>query len=380
MDANSQARTAEPTALIAPLADGPLDIVGDVHGEIDALESLLAALGYDLDGDHPGGRRLVFVGDLVDRGPSSPAVLRRVAQLVRAGRAQCILGNHELNLLRDVARHGNGWWVTPERPPARTDPVDPSEKPAFRDFLETLPLVLERDDLRIVHACWQDDAISQLRRSGARPVLDVYNDFIDGMRERWRSSGLADAYRDEWRRYGAQLRDRERPPPLLSAMARMDTDHQMANPVALVTSGAEQPAAEPLWAGGKWRMVERVRWWERYDDFAPVICGHYWRRYSAVSKEMMDNYGPDLFAGVEPHQWMGAQRNVYCVDFSVGGRYLEREEGRQPFQCKLAALRVPEWQLIQDDGESWHIGPPGPDRAQASADTKAPRERLKRSV
>jgi hypothetical protein len=77
---------------------------------------------------------------------------------------------------------------------------------------------------------------------------------------------------------------------------------------------------------------------------------------------------------------MGARRNVYCVDFSVGGRYLEREEGRQPFQCKLAALRVPEWQLVQDDGESWHIGPPGADLGQASADTKAPRERRKRSV
>ncbi len=380
MDADREARTAAPPALIAPLADGPLDIVGDVHGEIDALTDLLAALGYDLDGAHPDGRRLVFVGDLVDRGPSSPAVLRRVQRLVMSGHAQCILGNHELNLLRDVERHGNGWWVTPDEPPANTDPVDTQEKREFRAFLETLPLVLERTDLRVVHACWQNDAIAELRQRGDRPVLEVYHDFIDGMRESWRSSGLADAYRDEWREYGAQLRDRDRPPPLLEAMARMDADHQMANPVALLTSGAEQPTAAPLWAGGKWRMVERIKWWESYRDAVPVICGHYWRRYSAVSKEMMDSYGPDLFAGVEPHQWMGARNNVYCVDFSVGGRYLEREEGRQPFQCKLAALRVPEWQLVQDDGEAWEIGPPGAVNGEASADTKAPRERRKRSV
>jgi len=379
MDAPSEARTAAPTRLIAPLADGPLDIVGDVHGEIDALEDLLAVLGYDPAGKHPDGRHLVFVGDLVDRGPSSPSVLQRVMQLVEAGRAQCILGNHELNLLRNVERHGNGWWVTPEQPLPHTEKVNSDQKPRFRRFLEGLPLVLERDDLRVVHACWQHEAIAELRRSGTRPVLDVYHDFIDGMRARWRSSGLADAYRDEWREYGDRLRDPQCPPPMLDAMARMDADHQMANPVALLTSGAEQPAEAPLWAGGKWRMVERVKWWERYTDATPVVCGHYWRRYSAVSKEMMDSYGPDLFAGIEPHQWMGARNNVYCVDFSVGGRYLEREEGRQPFQCKLAALRVPDWQLVQDDGEAWDIGPPGRS-AQASADTKAPRVRLNRSV
>jgi hypothetical protein len=358
MDALSEARTA-PTALIETLAPGSLDIVGDVHGEIDALEDLLTVLGYEGDGRHPDGRRLVFVGDLVDRGPSSPAVLRRVLRLVRTGCAQCLLGNHEINLLRDVERHGNGWWVTPDTPPPQTEPVEADEKSVFRAFLETLPLVLERADLRIVHACWQNDAIDELRQHSGRSVLDVYHDFIDDMRENWRSSGLADAYRDEWREYGARLRDRQHPPPMLHAMARMDADHQMANPVALLTSGAEQPASEPLWAGGKWRMVERVKWWEGYTDPTPVICGHYWRRYSAVSKEMMDNYGPDLFAGIEPHQWMGAGNNVYCVDFSVGGRYLEREQGGAPFQCKLAALRVPEWQLIQDDGETWEIGPPG---------------------
>jgi len=380
MDADSEARTTAPARLIARLADGPLDIVGDVHGEIDALEDLLSVLGYDCDGRHPDGRRLVFVGDLVDRGPSSPAVLRRVRQLVATGDAQCILGNHELNLLRDVERHGNGWWVTPQQPPPQTEAVDPTEKPGFRAFLATLPLVLERDDLRVVHACWQSDAIDDLRRRSGRAVLDVYHEFIAEMRQRWRSTGLADAYRDEWRQYGARLRNRDRPPPRLDAMARMDADHQMANPVALLTSGAEQPASAPLWAGGKWRMVERVKWWERYTEATPVICGHYWRRYSAVSKEMMDNYGPDLFAGVEPHQWMGARSNVYCVDFSVGGRYLEREEGRAPFQCKLAALRVPDWQLVQDDGEAWDIGPPGTGRSQASVDTKAPRERRKRSV
>ena len=366
--------------LVGRLPSGPLDIVGDIHGEIDALEGLLQQLGYRSDGSHPEQRHLVFLGDLVDRGPESPAVLHKVMTLVSSGYAQCLVGNHELNLLRDVERHGNSWWVKPEarsRHPARR--VDPAQKRQLGAFLATLPLALERDDLRVVHACWQADAVAALRARQPGEVLGLYREFADAMRAQWRSSGLSDAYRAEWRRHGSALTDRSQRPPLLPAMARVDTDHQMANPVALLTSGAERPANEPFWAGGKWRMVERVKWWETYRDEVPVVIGHYWRRFSEAGKVMMDKHGPDLFAGVEPHHWMGARTNVYCVDFSVGGRYVEREAGRQAFHCKLAALRVPEWRVVHDDGTTWEIGQPGP-ASQASAETKPPRERLNRNV
>ena len=70
----------------------PLDIIGDVHGFIEPLEQLLANLGYSGNKPHPDGRQLVFCGDLVDRGPDSPAVVERVMGLVAAGHAQCVLG------------------------------------------------------------------------------------------------------------------------------------------------------------------------------------------------------------------------------------------------------------------------------------------------
>ncbi|MFG3021455.1 polynucleotide kinase-phosphatase [Streptomyces sp. NPDC048254] len=73
---------------------GPFDIVGDIHGCASELESLLGKLGY-ADGVHPDGRTAVFVGDLVDRGPDSPGVLRRVMSMVRSGNALCVPGNHE---------------------------------------------------------------------------------------------------------------------------------------------------------------------------------------------------------------------------------------------------------------------------------------------
>ncbi|WP_405713081.1 polynucleotide kinase-phosphatase [Streptomyces xanthophaeus] len=80
---------------------GPFDIVGDIHGCSSELETLLGKLGYE-DGVHPQGRTAVFVGDLVDRGPDSPGVLRRVMGMVKSGNALCVPGNHENKLGRHL--------------------------------------------------------------------------------------------------------------------------------------------------------------------------------------------------------------------------------------------------------------------------------------
>lgn len=83
---------------------GPFDIIGDVHGCSAELEALLAKLGY-ADGAHPEGRTAVFVGDLVDRGPDSPGVLRRVMAMVKSGDALCVPGNHENKYGRHLRGH-----------------------------------------------------------------------------------------------------------------------------------------------------------------------------------------------------------------------------------------------------------------------------------
>ncbi|MBQ0132114.1 MAG: metallophosphoesterase, partial [Comamonas sp.] len=97
-------------SLIQPLPSGPLDIVGDIHGELSALEHLLTHLGYDAQGRHPEHRTLVFVGDFVDRGPDSPGVVDLVQRLVEGGHACAIAGSHEINLLRHDPKDGSGWF------------------------------------------------------------------------------------------------------------------------------------------------------------------------------------------------------------------------------------------------------------------------------
>ena len=87
---------------------GPFDVIGDIHGCRAELEALLTELGYTIIRDHEGraagahhdGRRAIFVGDLVDRGPDTPGVLRLVMGMAAAGDAFCVPGNHENKLLR----------------------------------------------------------------------------------------------------------------------------------------------------------------------------------------------------------------------------------------------------------------------------------------
>ena len=81
---------------------GPFDVIGDVHGCHEELVALLDSLGY-VDGVHPLGRRAVFVGDLVDRGPGVVGVLRLAMEMVAAGSAFCVPGNHDVKLSRKLA-------------------------------------------------------------------------------------------------------------------------------------------------------------------------------------------------------------------------------------------------------------------------------------
>ncbi len=91
---------------------GPFDIIGDVHGCFDELHALLISLGYEITRQeeldvhfqvsHPQNRKVVFLGDLVDRGPATPTVLRLAMDMVSAGIALCVPGNHDVKLLRKL--------------------------------------------------------------------------------------------------------------------------------------------------------------------------------------------------------------------------------------------------------------------------------------
>lgn len=299
--------------LVQPLFDGPIDVVGDVHGEIDALRALFGHLGYTDRGDHPEGRRLVFLGDLTDRGPDSPAVIALVRGLVESGRAQCVLGNHDLNLLLGDSKHDN-WWFFGEGKMADGSPhpqvvADEATRGAVTDFLRSLPLALERTEVRVVHACWRGEMIDLARR--ATDALDLYCRYAHLIAE------------DHEDRTDLDKIDR-------------GLERQNRNPVKVLTSGPEKRIEPPFLASGKWRHEERVRWWEGYEDSPWCVFGHY---------------------GLEFGEPNGHGRAI-CVDYAVGKRWDERLKNGStgPFETRLAAFRLPEEVVIFDDGEHLPVG------------------------
>ncbi|MEU5656523.1 polynucleotide kinase-phosphatase [Streptomyces sp. NPDC047737] len=135
---------------------GPFDIIGDIHGCSSELDTLLHKLGYK-DGAHPEGRTAVFVGDLVDRGPDSPGVLRRVMSMVAEGNALCVPGNHENKLGRYLkgrkVQHTHGLAETIEQL-EREDAEHPEFRREVAEFIEGLVshYVLDEGRLVVCHA------------------------------------------------------------------------------------------------------------------------------------------------------------------------------------------------------------------------------------
>ncbi|WNV76280.1 polynucleotide kinase-phosphatase [Geodermatophilus sp. DSM 44513] len=164
---------------------GPFDVVGDVHGCRAELETLLGELGYTLrrdergrpvDAAHPAGRRAVFVGDLVDRGPDSPGVLRLVMGMVAAGHALCVPGNHEAKLVR--ALRGRDVQVTHglDRTLAQLEAEDDDFRRRVEAFCDGLVshYVLDGGALVVAHAGLPE--VLQGRSSGRVRSFALYGD------------------------------------------------------------------------------------------------------------------------------------------------------------------------------------------------------------
>ena len=340
-------------SLIQPLPPGPLDIVGDIHGELHALQDLLSHLGYDHNGQHPQSRTLVFVGDFVDRGPDSPGVVDLVQRLVESGHALAIAGNHEINLLRHDAKDGAGWFfdtrlesdITKYSQFARA--TNMLQRARIEAFLNTLPLGLEREDLRVIHAAWHAPDIAKARMMSLGTARAEYDRWEEQAAHVAVERCIAERMAEEKNRWPHSLEDGERCPPFLQAHCDNELNKALINPLKVLTCGLERQASQPFFAGNKWRFVERMAWWNDYTEATPVVIGHYWR--SILPTQTTHEV---LFRNVGPYAWHGQHGNVFCVDYSVGARAQARTFARPHGHMKLAALRWPERSLMFDDGSA----------------------------
>lgn len=169
----------DPDIRLTPLAvdlrgaNGPFDIIGDLHGCFEETCTLLGRLGYRLEetpsadglirGHHPGGRQAIFVGDLTDRGPRSLDSLRLVMGLSAAGAARCVIGNHDHKLRRALEGRGAriGRALAATLAELETAPAELRDRIAV--FLGDLPshLWLDGGVLAVAHAGLLEDMIGR---------------------------------------------------------------------------------------------------------------------------------------------------------------------------------------------------------------------------
>lgn len=283
------------------------DIIGDIHGQADKLEALLKTMGYRHTGGayrHPS-RTTIFVGDFIDRGPRQVDSCRLVRDMVDAGSAQAVMGNHEFNavawFMRDPhsgdderylrPRHGEKGQKNRQQHQAFLEEVEgtPMHK-EFIDWFLSLPLWLDLPELRVVHACWHDGLMSSLEASLGQ--------------------------------------GRTLTPELMVRASRQDDPVFVA--VEALTKGIEVPLPEGHFfhdKDGHVRRNVRIRWWEEQSNTY---------RGLAIMPEPERNSLPDLqlSANAKPtydkrkpvfygHYWMQGVPQVQgshfaCVDYSAG--------------------------------------------------------------
>jgi hypothetical protein len=325
--------------LVGELFEGPIDIVGDVHGEIVALHELRRRLGYDDKGRHREGRRLVFVGDLGDRGPDSPGTVEWIRDLVDRGRAQAILGNHDFNALAAAAggpmKTELSWLFDESRPFHHHGHHVPQalvrgkRRDEILAFFARLPVVLERQGelpVQVVHACWDASMIDRLRQA----------------------TDAVEVYKAEHERIEADLKSRQ----VADAM-EVKLAHQNDNPIKRITSGLEGRSSEPIFVNNEPRYEVRLPWWRDYRDETLCIFGHYWRIALPGERKF-----EDLFDG-EPKNALVGPGGGMCIDYSVGKRFKERLRPgfSHRYLTSLAALRLPEKVLFFDNAEPLPLRP-----------------------
>jgi len=149
------------------------DLIGDIHGHADKLEELLQTLGYESKNGvyRHAARKVLFVGDYIDRGPKVRETLQLVRGMVDSGNAIALMGNHEYNalcfhfqetegghlrkhLIKNIIQH----YETLRQFQNRQD-----EYEDYLEWFKTLPLYYETDKFRAVHACWDFENIEFLR-------------------------------------------------------------------------------------------------------------------------------------------------------------------------------------------------------------------------
>ncbi len=266
------------------------DLIGDVHGCAQTLEHLLSILGYSKRAgvwQHPT-RQALFLGDLIDRGPYIRETLHIVHSMVEAGHAHCIMGNHEYYALAwntPLTENGEQRFVREhsarharlQRETLEQFAEHPYDWQDFNQWFLNLPLFIDAQRFRAVHACWDERLINTLR--SRFPDGRVDTDFV-------RQSAISGSFADQT--FNRLLRGVNLPLPY--GMSQISQDGYQRSSFrtkfwhedsAALTYGdvVFQPDALPEHIAQKPLPSQYLRHINNYDAQQPLLfVGHYWRQ------------------------------------------------------------------------------------------------------
>ena len=268
------------------------DIIGDIHGHAAELEALLTRLGYYYRGGAwrfpRNERRVLFVGDYVDRGPEIPATVELVRDMVAADSAWAVAGNHEYNAVAWHTPDGHDGWLRSHNPVHRRQheatlvqyATSPGDLRSALDWFRGLPLYWQNQHLRVVHAAWDDELVAELN-GNATPLRDdifLHRSAYAGNRESQIVEVLLKGVETQLPA-GAVYYDKEGTPRrktrtrwwLTEAERTSMVDHRQS-----ITLGniAMPPADREL--AQVTVPAEHVQHLPGYRDSRPIFFGHYW--------------------------------------------------------------------------------------------------------
>ena len=254
------------------------DIIGDVHGHADELEVLLQKLGYQLQSGiyhPPKGRQAVFLGDFIDRGPKIRKTLHIVKNMCDQGNAFAIMGNHEFNAVcfHTPTTDKGGFYrkhgfkeIKQHYETLEQFSKFPEEWDVFLDWFKKLPLYLEFENFRVVHACWDDKHIKWLNENNYDGLT---TDFL---------SRATDENREEYHLVDETLKGIEVDLPDGGSFNDKDGNNRTKCRLKWwhPKNKREKYKDALLLCPGKIENQPFIKVCHSYDSDKPVFFGHYW--------------------------------------------------------------------------------------------------------
>jgi hypothetical protein len=300
------------------------DIIGDVHGNAEKLEGLLTQLGYvmrDKVYRHPV-RGAVFVGDLIDRGPSQLRVLEVVRAMVERRSAQIVMGNHELNALAYATPNPEvpGEFCRPHKPSNRRqhqeflDQISATDREYYVRWFRSMPLWLDLGDFRVVHACWHEPSRLLIERELGGSSFQSLEDQIRATRHRDKS--------DLFVAVEIMLKGPETDLRTFGLPDFLDKDGKARHETRLrwwvensdkLADLAELPEGTNAVGNGPYPVIDSALQLDRSNIISvtgdtPVIYGHYWRKWDPADEG---------YLGWQPLYGVDWTEKTACVDFAA---------------------------------------------------------------